>query len=160
MYLRRRRNLDGLASTTIGPTSVPELAAVFDPDAPWVLLSNFEPLGDGWHQTRVPLLPSQAKDPAAATIRNLHFDVLLATSEFLALAPGWGESGLRARQLTKRPEDQFSFGTARNPPPAALLRAMGLVVAVDLAKPNDIALVLTTSVDALEAVLMRMGSTR
>jgi hypothetical protein len=158
MYWRRRRYHDGLVSATVGPTTVPKLTAVFDPDAPWVLVSDFGPLGEGWQTARVPSLPAQALDPVTATIRGLRFDLLLHTSEFLTLAPGWGEYGLQARQLTKRPDGAISFGTARNPPPAGLLRAVGLVVAVDLKEADGMAQILATSIDALQGAMIRLDA--
>jgi hypothetical protein len=46
---------DGLVTIGTQATTVPKLARVFDPSAPWILVSEVGPvLGGGWTQARVP----------------------------------------------------------------------------------------------------------
>jgi hypothetical protein len=147
----RQTRDDGLVTAMVGPTTVSRLASVFDPSAPWILLTDFRPGLKGWQQVRVPLLSRQLMDPVPATVRMLGFEVLLSTEQFLALAPELDDGGLLARQFTKRPDDRVQFPHARVP--ANRYRAFGLVVGIDLPHAHEVAQVVATSDERLDRAL-------
>ena len=153
----RQTHEDGLVSVMIDSVTVPGLAAVFDPEAPWIVLSGMGPgVGPDWALMKIPLLGTQLMNPVPATVRMVNYELLISPQEFLDLAPSLCERGLWARQFTKRPENVW-FGTDDTPPPADRLRAFGFTVGVHLLHPRESAQIKAASDDGLEAALSRLG---
>lgn len=152
-------NEAGLHTVGTEPTTVPELAAVLDPDAPWVLLPSFTPIGGlKWQDAVVPWWSGRPAEPMPATIRRMSVDLLLPTTEFLRLAPDLADVGIEILQFRQRPRADVEYVDVSNPHArVARFRLSELTVSVDLPHAGEVAQLAATSAADLDAAIERLA---
>ena len=146
---------------TVGVTggTVPRLARLFDPTAPWVFLSDYSPAPRlGWLEISIPMAPNRLLTPSRTVARRPRYDVLLATREFFEIATDLAHLGLAAGQFLKKPTDAIDFENADERDRAARLNAFGLVVWFDLPHEGEVAQVTATSDELLDEALHRWSA--
>jgi hypothetical protein len=122
-----------VVTVMVWPGSVPVLAGLLDPAAPWVYVESHAPMdtfgGDtGWTAMRVPLSPRRLDRPELVQARYLCCDLPLPTDQFLDVAPELADVSANVMQVRRRPEDRLRLDGAQPQALAAWYRKNGLVV--------------------------------
>lgn len=155
----RGQTAAGLASATVGPATLPELALALDPDVPHVMLSDHGPFsGTAWTEALVPLTDEQALRPMRLRVTHLRYDLLLDVHEFLRVVDQVGERGAVVRQFARLPRPDLDYDDSRPDVRAARYRAFGLHLAIYLPHPHEVANLVALSDAILDASLERVES--
>jgi hypothetical protein len=150
-----------VATVMVWPGSVPVLAGLLDPAAPWVYVESHAPMdtfgGDaGWTAMRVPLTPGRLQTPDLVQARHLRCDLLLRTARFLEIAPELGNVSATVMQLRRRPDDRVRLDSAHPQALAAWYHASGLVIGFRLPHTGEQTQLLALDQPSLAAALARL----
>lgn len=142
----------GMYNMLLPPCSTEVLHVVLDPSVPYVWVVGHEPGSYiHWWNAGVPL--SETTGNRSVLVRDLRFDILMRTEEFLRSEPEFRKGGIRLIQLDRRVPDTLISPSLPDESRYRILRANGLHLEFDLPPSGEYASVSSPSRNTLEQLI-------